>query len=174
MGAASGKAGEPGVVLEVADQGVLVVVVHVGDDAPFRCVVCASGALVRHRGGCNAYDQGGFFVYSARCILLSDVEKLLRRYGPSAHALLSMHHLAEAERHNALSWPSGRSLRRLKLASCACNLLKLVVASTSKHYTEIYVREPGMAAGKLQPLSSTWRPCDISFLMVRSRPHPKS
>lgn len=43
-----------------------------------------------------------------------------------------MHRLAEAERHNALSWPSGRSLRRLKLASCACNLLKLVIASTSQ------------------------------------------
>lgn len=44
------------------------VVVHVGDDALFRCVVCALGGLVRH-GGCNACDQGGFG-YSTRLIHL--------------------------------------------------------------------------------------------------------
>ena len=52
MGIASGKAGELGVVLKVADKGVLVVVVHVGDDALLRCCIGGLGGLVRH-GGCR-------------------------------------------------------------------------------------------------------------------------
>ena len=52
MGITSGEAGELGVVLEVADKGVLVIVVHVGDDALLRCSICALGGFVRH-GGCR-------------------------------------------------------------------------------------------------------------------------
>ena len=48
VGITSGKAGELGVVLQVADKGVLVVVVHVGDDALLRCFVLALGEVVRH------------------------------------------------------------------------------------------------------------------------------
>ena len=52
----SGEAGEVGVVLEVADQRVLVIIVHVGDDALLRCFVCALGGSVRHCC-CNAHLQ---------------------------------------------------------------------------------------------------------------------
>lgn len=69
MGTASGKAGEMGVVLEVADQGVLVVVVHVGDDALLRCFVRAAGGFVRHGGkGVNA-DRRLHEEFSTHCLL---------------------------------------------------------------------------------------------------------
>ena len=49
MGITGGEAGEIGVVLEVADEGVLVVVVHVGDDALLRYCIGVFGAILRHR-----------------------------------------------------------------------------------------------------------------------------
>lgn len=49
MGITGGKAGEVGVVLKVADEGVLVVIVHVGDDALLRCCIGRLGVLLRHR-----------------------------------------------------------------------------------------------------------------------------
>ena len=50
MGIASGETGEMGVVSEVADQGVLVVVVHVRDDSVLCCFIWALGGFVRHSG----------------------------------------------------------------------------------------------------------------------------
>lgn len=50
MRVASGKAGETGVIPEVADKGVLMIVIHVGDDALFRCFICAFGSFVPHDG----------------------------------------------------------------------------------------------------------------------------
>ena len=44
----SGKAGELGVVPKVADQGVLMILVHVGDDPLLRCFVRALGCLLCH------------------------------------------------------------------------------------------------------------------------------
>ena len=48
LGVAGSKRRQMGVVLQVTDQGVLVVGVHVGDDAVFRGSVFI---LVRHGGG---------------------------------------------------------------------------------------------------------------------------
>lgn len=50
MGIASREAGELGVVFKVANEGVLVVVVHVGDDALLRCGIGCSGGFFRHSG----------------------------------------------------------------------------------------------------------------------------
>ena len=46
MGIASGETGEMGVVSEIADQGVLMVVVHVRDDSVLCCFICALGGFV--------------------------------------------------------------------------------------------------------------------------------
>ena len=48
MRVASGKAGEMGVVPEVADKGVLMIVIHVSDDALFRRFIRAFGDSVPH------------------------------------------------------------------------------------------------------------------------------
>lgn len=50
MRVASGKAGEMGVVPKVADEGVLMVVVHVSDDALLCCFIRAFRDFVRHDG----------------------------------------------------------------------------------------------------------------------------
>ena len=52
MRVASGKIGEMGVVAEVADKGVLMIVIHVRDDALFRCFIRAFGDSVPHDGAC--------------------------------------------------------------------------------------------------------------------------
>ena len=49
MGITGREAGEIDVVLKVADEGVLVVFVHVGDDALLRCCIGVFGVLLRHR-----------------------------------------------------------------------------------------------------------------------------
>ena len=48
VGIASREAGELGVVFKVANEGVLVLVVHVGDDALLRCGIGCLGGLFRH------------------------------------------------------------------------------------------------------------------------------
>ena len=56
LSVAGSKRRQMGVVLQVADQGVLVIGVHVGDDALFRgCVF----VLVRHRKACSKRYSGG-------------------------------------------------------------------------------------------------------------------
>lgn len=48
IGIASREAGELDVVFEVANEGVLVVVIHVGDDALLRCGIGCLGGFFRH------------------------------------------------------------------------------------------------------------------------------
>ena len=53
LGITGGEAGELSVVLQVAYQGVLVIIVHMGDDALLRCFICVLGGFVPH-SGCSA------------------------------------------------------------------------------------------------------------------------
>ena len=53
MRVTSGEAGAPGVVPKVADKGVLVIVVHVGDDALLRCFIRTLRAFLCHSGCTN-------------------------------------------------------------------------------------------------------------------------
>lgn len=48
MRVTSGEAGELGVVPEVADEGVLMIVVHVSNDALLRCFICTLRFFVIH------------------------------------------------------------------------------------------------------------------------------
>lgn len=60
VGITSGKAGELGVVLEVVDKRILVILVHVGDYALLRCGIGCFGAFVRHAGCARAVVAGVF------------------------------------------------------------------------------------------------------------------
>ena len=53
-------------MLEVADEGVLVIVVHMGDDALLRCGVGCVRGFVRHAGFARTVVTGGF----ERCMRL--------------------------------------------------------------------------------------------------------
>lgn len=92
------------------------VVVHVGNDALLRCFVRAAGGFVRHGGKEVKADRR----LPTRRVL--DSLFAISYYEAPKSALVILHYAlsAEAERRNALSWPSVKLLRRLmvRLQSC--------------------------------------------------------